>query len=164
MTGIYLALGSNVGDSKTNIARTITLLGTGVKQIEQAPLYASKAVGYTDQPDFLNTAVSGQTDLEPAALLDFLKDIERQIGRSPGFKWGPREIDIDIIFYGDKVMHTGKLIIPHPHFRERDFVLQPLYDINPSLVDPVTGQTIQKLLAKMAAGQKSLIRQVDEKL
>jgi 2-amino-4-hydroxy-6-hydroxymethyldihydropteridine diphosphokinase len=164
MTAVYLALGSNVGDSKANIARAITLLGTAVKQIKQAPLYTSKAVGYTDQPDFLNTAVSGQTDLEPAALLDFLKATERQIGRTAGFKWGPREIDIDIILYGDRVMNTGKLTIPHPHFRERDFVLQPLYDLDPSLIDPVTGQTVQNLLADMVAGQKSLIRLVDEKL
>jgi 2-amino-4-hydroxy-6-hydroxymethyldihydropteridine diphosphokinase len=160
---VYLALGSNVGDSPANIAQAIKLLGTSLKQIKQAPTYISKAVGYTDQPNFLNTAVSGQTDLSPEALMEFIENVERQVGRTASFHWGPREIDIDIIFYGDLVLKTEKLIIPHPYLRDRDFVLQPLNDLDPQMIEPVSKQTIQSLLAKISPQQKSIIKRVDEK-
>jgi 2-amino-4-hydroxy-6-hydroxymethyldihydropteridine diphosphokinase len=161
MTGIYLAPGSNVGDSQAHIAQAVKLLGASIQQIKQAPVYVSKAVGYTDQSDFFNTVVSGQTDLSPAALLKFIGEVEQKIGRTASFHWGPREIDIDIILYGDTVIDTPELVIPHPHFRERDFVLQPLCDLDPSLVDPVSGQSVEALLAQITAGQKSLVRRVD---
>ena len=161
MTAVYLALGSNVGDSLANIAQAIQLLGTSIKQINQVPIYVSKAVSYTEQPDFLNTAVSGQTALQPEALLDRLKQIEQVIGRTTTFRYGPREIDIDIILYGNLIIDTPRLVIPHPEFRSRDFVLQPLCDLNPALTDPVSGQTIKQLLAKITARQKSLIKRVD---
>jgi 2-amino-4-hydroxy-6-hydroxymethyldihydropteridine diphosphokinase len=163
MTAVYLALGSNLGDSRANIAQAVKLLGTSLKHIKQAPIYASKAVGYTDQPDFLNTAVSGQTDLSPEALLEFINKVENQVGRVPTFHWGPREIDIDIIFYGDLVQETKKLTIPHPRFKDRDFVLWPLNDLDPSLVDPAGQQTVQSLLAQISGQQKSIVSKVDEK-
>lgn len=163
MTTVYLALGSNVGDSRDNIAQAIQLLGSSVKQIKQAPLYTSKAVGYTDQPDFLNTALSGQTDLSPAALLKFTNEVERQVGRTASFHWGPREIDIDIVFYGDQVLQTDKLSLPHPNFSQRDFVLRPLKDLNPQITDPVSGQTISQLLDNLDPSQYSIINRVDEK-
>ena len=161
MTTVYLALGSNVGDSRRHIQQAAGLLGEVLRSLKQAPVYSSKAVGYTDQPDFLNTAVSGQTDLEPEVLLEQIKNIENQVGRTPTFHHGPREIDIDIIFYGDKILETEALTIPHPDFRERDFVLQPVCDLNSSLIDPVTKQTAGQLLASIKTSQKSLIRQVD---
>jgi len=160
---VYLALGSNVGDSRTNIAQAVKLLGNSIKQIKQAPLYTSKAVGYTDQPDFLNTAISGQTDLGPKELLDFIGKVERQVGRTASFHWGPREIDIDIIFYGDLIQEAQKLTIPHPNFRGRDFVLQPLSDLSPQMLDPISGETVQQLLDKIDPLQRSLIKKVDEK-
>jgi 2-amino-4-hydroxy-6-hydroxymethyldihydropteridine diphosphokinase len=161
MAIVYLALGSNVGDSRANIAQAVRLLGASFAQIKQAPCYLSKAVGYTDQPDFLNTALRGQTGLDPQALLEFIKDVEQKVGRTASFHWGPREIDIDIIFYDDLVMDTEELTIPHAHFSERDFVLQPLCDLNPSLTDPMSGQTVAGLLAQIGSTQKSLIKQVD---
>src|ERR1700722_791378 len=121
MAMVYLALGSNVGDSQANLAQAIRLLGMSVSDIKQAPVYLSKAVGYTDQPDFLNTVISGQTDLSAEALLDFVKSVEQQVGRTASFHWGPREIDIDIILCGDLTQQSDKLTIPHPYFRERDF-------------------------------------------
>ncbi|HZL08315.1 MAG TPA: 2-amino-4-hydroxy-6-hydroxymethyldihydropteridine diphosphokinase [Candidatus Dormibacteraeota bacterium] len=162
MTMIYLALGSNVGDSRQHIKQVADLLAAVLRDMKQAPVYLSKAVGYTDQPDFFNTAVSGLTELKPATLLEQIKDIEQQVGRTPTFLHGPREIDIDIIFYGDTVLETDELTIPHPGFRDRDFVLRPLLDLEPSLTDPQTGQTVASLLAKINSSQKSLIRQVDE--
>ncbi len=161
MATVYLGLGSNIGNSAAHIERAIELLGSSVSSIEQAPIYTSKAIGYTDQPDFYNTAVSGQTDLDPEALLNFIKTVEQQVGRTPSFRWGPREIDIDIIFYDKLIQQSGKLTLPHPSFRQRDFVLQPLCDLNPALTDPVGGQTVQALLAALPPDQKSLVREVD---
>ena len=159
MTEVYLALGSNVGDSRQTIEHAIELLAVqALSQIKQAPLYRSKAVGYTKQADFLNTAISGQTELEPAALLAVIQDIEHQLGRRERFRWGPREIDIDLIFYGDLVLETPELTIPHPAFRDRDFVLRPLVDLNPNLIDPVSSQTTKQLLDQFSSrSQKSII-------
>jgi 2-amino-4-hydroxy-6-hydroxymethyldihydropteridine diphosphokinase len=157
MTEVYLALGSNIGDSVSHIASAIDLLSKKLSHVKQAPLYRSKAVGYTDQPDFINTAISAETDLSPYDLLDMIKNLEKQLGRIERFRWGPREIDIDIIFYGDQVIESDKLNIPHVKFRERSFVLQPLYDLNPELIDPVTKQTIKALLQQLDVSDQSLL-------
>lgn len=156
MAHICLALGSNVGKSREYIDKAVELLGRSVDSINLAPLYISKAVGYTDQPDFLNTALCGETALSPQELLTFVKDAEKQVGRIYRFRWGPREIDIDIIFYDDTVLDTVELTIPHPRFAERDFVLQPLADIVPDLRDPRSGQPISALLAALPQDSLSI--------
>lgn len=161
MPTICLALGSNVGDSSRHIAQAVELLQRQVAHLRQAPIYTSKAVGYTDQPDFLNTAVTGETKLSPDELLDFVKDIERQVGRIWRFRWGPREIDIDVIFYDDLVRVTKRLTIPHPRFAERDFVLRPLCDLNPHYVDPKSGQTVKFLLDSLSLTDLSIVPRVD---
>ena len=97
---IFLALGSNVGDKISNIKKTINLLGSKVSEIESAPLYESKAIGYLDQANFINTVIKGETSLTPHELLKFIKEVEHEVGRVERFRWGPREIDIDIIFFG----------------------------------------------------------------
>jgi 2-amino-4-hydroxy-6-hydroxymethyldihydropteridine diphosphokinase len=157
MTTVYLGLGSNVGNPRQHIEKAISLLSPVLSDIKQAPFYLSKAVGYTDQPDFLNTAISGQTELAPEELLAFIKKTEQEIGRVERFHQGPREIDIDIIFYGDLVLKSPELTIPHPAFRDRDFVLQPLCGINPQMTDPVTSQTIAQLLDAVKPGDRSII-------
>jgi 2-amino-4-hydroxy-6-hydroxymethyldihydropteridine diphosphokinase len=157
MATIYLALGSNVGDSKQHIEQAIERLGAVVNNIRRAPLYRSKAIGYTDQADFLNTAVSGETDLTPEKLLEFIKTVEQKIGRVERFHWGPREIDIDIIFYDNLRQETKLLTLPHPEFRKRDFVLTPLKDLNPDLIDPVTCSTVSQLLEKITPDHKSIV-------
>lgn len=157
MTEVYLALGANIGDARQNIAQAIKLLAESVHDIKQAPIYTSRAVGPIKQADFLNTALRAQTNLKPVALLAFVKEVEQQVGRVKRERWGPREIDIDIIFYGDVLVEAEGLTIPHPSFRNRDFVLQPLIDLNPTLVDPVSHKTIQQLLDKFPPTQKSLI-------
>ncbi|HVS58388.1 MAG TPA: 2-amino-4-hydroxy-6-hydroxymethyldihydropteridine diphosphokinase [Candidatus Saccharimonadales bacterium] len=156
MITVYLALGSNVGDSARYIAKAVELLAAQVHDIEQAPLYVSHAVGYTDQPDFVNTALRGQTNLSPQELLTFVKDIEQHVGRIFRFRWGPREIDIDIILYGDKVVAKENLTIPHARFRERDFVLKPLCDLDPNVKDPITRKTAAELLQAIPAAEQSL--------
>ncbi len=160
MQEVYLALGSNVGDSRHFIDEAIKLLSSSITNIVRAPIYKSKAVGYTDQADFFNTIVQCQTNLSPGKLLKFIKDVEKQVGRVERFRWGPREIDIDIIFYGQEMVQKEGLTIPHPRFRERDFVLLPLCDLSPNIVDPETKLTVKKLLEKLPKDQQSGISEV----
>jgi 2-amino-4-hydroxy-6-hydroxymethyldihydropteridine diphosphokinase len=158
---VYLALGSNVGDSAAYIRQAVELLKPVLDDLRQAPIYISRAVGYTEQADFLNTAVSGTTDMKPPALLQRLQEIEQKLGRQPTFRHGPREIDIDLVLYGDLKLMTEALTIPHPEFAARDFVLQPLADLNSLLTDPVSGQTVQTLLAQLDPQQRSIIRKLE---
>ncbi|HXE09962.1 MAG TPA: 2-amino-4-hydroxy-6-hydroxymethyldihydropteridine diphosphokinase [Verrucomicrobiae bacterium] len=162
MATVYLALGSNVGDGQANIETAVGLLGEHIYDIRQAPLYRSKAIGYTDQADFLNTVLVGETELKPAELLAFMKSVEERTGRVRRFHWGPREIDVDLILYDKLQQQTKELTIPHPAFRERDFVLQPLQDLDPDLIDPVSGRTVSELLERLAPEHHSILKQIDE--
>jgi 2-amino-4-hydroxy-6-hydroxymethyldihydropteridine diphosphokinase len=159
MAVVFLALGSNVGDSERYITQAIALLGREIVGLELASTYTSKAVGYTDQPDFVNTAIRGATTLKPLELLKFIKEIEAKIGRVSRFRWGPREIDIDIIFYDDMTLDTPVLTIPHPRFAERDFVLRPLCDIDPDAVDPVSKRSVQQLLEALSPLELAILKQ-----
>ncbi len=152
MPKIYLALGANVGDRRANIERAIALLGEKISDIKVAPLYKTKPVGVTDQPDFLNTALSGTTVLSPLELLDFVKRVEREVGRVERYRWGPREIDIDILFYDDLTYHDEALEIPHPRIAERDFVLRPLADLAPELVQSILKKTLKQFSYEHDAG------------
>lgn len=156
MATVLLALGSNVGDSVDTIGRTIDALRKELRDITVAPVYISRAVGFTDQPDFYNTALRAGTDLSPEKLLKFVKSLEKKLGRIARFRWGPREIDIDIIFYDDLVVESPNLTIPHPRFAERDFVLRPIADIQPNLVDPVSGKTIHELLRVLPKSERAI--------
>jgi 2-amino-4-hydroxy-6-hydroxymethyldihydropteridine diphosphokinase len=160
MITVYLALGSNVGDSAQYVSKAIELLGSPLDEIKQAPIYLSKAIGYTDQANYLNTAISGRTVLSPQELLDAIDEIEQQVGRVKRFRWGPREIDIDIIFYGDQILETEALTIPHPGFRERDFVLQPLVNLNSEMVDPISHKTVKQLLDRLDPEHLSIINKL----
>jgi len=152
-----LALGSNVGDREGFIRKAVLLLSEKIKGIKQASIYLSSPVGFTDQPDFYNTVISGYTDLSPEELLRFVKETERKVGRVKRFRWGPREIDIDVIFYGSKVLQSEKLTIPHPRMEERDFVLIPLAEVEPDFKHPVSGKTALELAERV---KKSSIKKV----
>lgn len=160
MPKVFLGLGTNVGDRQENIRRAIALLGERIADMRAAPVYISRAVGYADQPDFLNTAVSGDTELAPEELLGFIKKTEQSVGRVARFRWGPREIDIDILFYDNLVYASETLEIPHPRLHERDFVLRPLCDLESELVHPRYQKTIAELLAKLPQENLSIIRMV----
>jgi para-aminobenzoate synthetase len=142
---IFLALGSNVGDKKENIKKAITLLGKHVKNISVAKIYESEPMYFEDQDIFNNTVLSGVTNLSPQELLKFVKETEKEIGRIKRFPNGPREIDIDILFYDDLVYKQTHLQIPHPKLTEREFVLQPFMDLEPALVHPVLKKTMKEL-------------------
>ncbi len=144
---VFLGLGSNIGDKKENIKHAVTQLGKQIKQIKTAKMYVTKPMYYEDQADFVNTVLVGQTNLSPKDLLTFVKQIEKQIGRVERFPNGPREIDIDILFYDDIIYKDDDLQIPHLRIQERPFVLKPIMDIDPEFIHPALKKTIKELLA-----------------
>ena len=152
MHKVFLALGSNVGDKKTNIQKAIELLGDHIHNISVAKLYETKPMYVENQEMFLNTALAGQTSLSPEALLTVVKKLEKEIGRKERFRNGPREIDIDILFYDDLIFQNENLQIPHPRIQERDFVLKPLMDLNPNFMHPVLKKPVKDLSQNKLSG------------
>jgi 2-amino-4-hydroxy-6-hydroxymethyldihydropteridine diphosphokinase len=144
---VYLGLGSNLGDRKAILEKALQLLGQRLQIERVSSLYETEPVGYAEQPLFLNAVCLAQTNLGPLQLLSVIKGIEASLGRVPSFPNAPRPIDLDIIFYGDLVMETPELTIPHPRLEERAFVLIPLVEIAPNLLHPVSGQSIKDLAA-----------------
>lgn len=148
----YIALGANLGDRATQIQNAAILLrqSPGVESVRLSRLFEYPAVGGpTNSPDFLNAAAEVRTALSARALLDQLLDIERQMGRIRSEKWGPRTIDLDLLLYGDEIISSPELKVPHPLMAERRFVLEPLAQLAPAARHPVLGATIAELLARV---------------
>lgn len=144
---VAIALGSNLGDREANLELARKHLRTLLTGYRASSAYETEPVGVPGpQPLFLNAAVVGITDLAPRALLDTLLDIERQAGRTRPFPGAARTLDLDLILFGGDIVNEADLVIPHPRFRERRFVLEPLAEIAQGLKDPVTGKTIGELL------------------
>jgi 2-amino-4-hydroxy-6-hydroxymethyldihydropteridine diphosphokinase len=143
----FLALGSNLGDRIRYMQRAINALRQHdhIRVMALSPLYETEAVGYTEQPDFLNMVAHIQTSLSPQDLLFVCMQIEKENGRTREIKWGPRTLDLDILLYGTQVIQEKNLVIPHPRMCERAFVMIPLCDLAPSLIHPVYKKTIQEL-------------------
>jgi 2-amino-4-hydroxy-6-hydroxymethyldihydropteridine diphosphokinase len=144
---IYLALGSNIGDRFVNLQAAIAALPDTVTVLAQSPVYETPPWGFIDQPAFLNMALKGETTLGPLELLKQLKILETRLGRLPAVRWGPRLIDIDILFYADLVLDIPGLVIPHPRLQDRAFVLVPLANLDPDLVHPVLCKPVRELLS-----------------
>ena len=159
MTAAWLALGGNVGDSRTMLDRAVSLLcdGDDVRLKARSSDYRTPPWGVTDQPPFVNLCIAIDTTLTPQELLARAQDVERALGRDRAKeqRWGPRTVDIDIIAYGDLKLDEGALTLPHPRLFERAFVLVPLAEIAPEL--RIGGVRIQDAAAKIdAAGVEKL--------
>ena len=144
---VLLSLGSNRGDRMAYLRAAIEQL-TRHRDIELAgvsSVFETEPLGVAGQDAYLNMAAALDTELSPRALLSELKAIEQAAGRTPGERWGPREIDLDIILYGDRVVREEGLSVPHASFRQRRFVLAPLTELAPEAIDPVSGRTVADL-------------------
>ncbi len=153
---VYLGLGSNMGNRKDNLDYALNLLSERLRMGPVSSVYDTEPVGDTNQPRFLNLVCQIYTTLPATALLSATKGIELKMGRAPG-KPGARPIDIDILFYGDHVIETPDLVIPHPRLVGRAFVLIPLAEIAPDLMHPVSGKTVRELLQGVS-GTQGVIR------
>lgn len=152
MAQIYLGFGSNVGNKRKFINGALSALSGGVKIQSASSFYRTEPWGNRDQPAFYNLCAKGTTTLSPKELLAFIKSVEAKLGRTHREKWGPREIDIDLLFYDSEIIKSPRLEVPHPHIAERAFVLVPLKEIAPDLVHPELKKTIAELSAVVDAG------------
>lgn len=143
---VFIGLGSNMGDRRVNLSEALGRMSEKVSITRASAIYETEPWGFTDQPKFLNQVVKVQTELAPEALLNYLKRIEAEMGRESTFRYGPRCIDLDILFYDDRVIASEKLAIPHPSLHQRAFVLLPLSGIAPDLLHPVLKKTVRELL------------------
>ncbi|UCG23353.1 MAG: dihydropteroate synthase [Chloroflexota bacterium] len=146
---VYLALGANVGRRRENLQRAVDELGEVLAIETISPLFETEPWGIVDQPDFINLCLAARTNLAPEALLSEAKAIERRLGRQEEQRWGPRLIDIDLIFYGNQVYAGDELTLPHPRFQERAFVLAPLVEIAANYRDPRSGRTVAEIAAEV---------------
>jgi len=142
---VFLGLGSTIGDRLGQLNAALRALAQHVDVLETSSVYETEPVGHAGQPPFLNLVCHAVTGLAPLELLDLTQRIETELDRLPTFKNGPRTVDIDILFYGSRSVHTTQLDIPHPRIPERSFVLIPLAEIAPDLVHPELRKTVATL-------------------
>ena len=152
-TGIFLLLGTNIGDRRKNLDTAIQAINSHVGKVKrQSAIYQTEAWGKTDQPSFYNQVLETETSLDPSALLVEILSIEKKMGRQRKEKWGERIIDIDILFFGPTIINRNDLIIPHPQLANRRFTLVPLSDLIPDFNHPVLQKTIRELLMECVDG------------
>lgn len=153
MAEVFIALGSNLGDRAANLLKAEAALEPSVAIRSRSGVHETAPLYVTDQPPFLNRVLCGETDLAPRALLDYLKKIEENLGRIPSRRFGPRLIDLDILYHGDNVVNEEDLVVPHPRIAERLFVLIPMAEIAPERRHPVIGKTTAEMLDALRSGQ-----------
>jgi 2-amino-4-hydroxy-6-hydroxymethyldihydropteridine diphosphokinase len=146
LTRVAIALGSNLGDREGYLRAAVAALGPFVHHLRVSTFHETAPVGVGPQPAFLNAVAVGDTALTPRELLDLLLDVERELGRERPFPGAARTLDLDLILYDEAIVDAPELTVPHPRFRERRFVLEPLAELAPDWRDPVTGRTVEELL------------------
>lgn len=161
---VFFALGSNVDDREEFILSAIFYLRKICKIIKISNIYESKAWGNTNQASFLNFCIKATTNLTPIELLNAVKEIEIKVGRIKREHWGPREIDIDILFYNDLIIEQKDLNIPHPYIIERSFFLKPLADLEPNFIHPKNGKLIKELNSRVSDKDLTLYNPLFKKL
>ena len=149
MAKSYIGIGSNLGNKHKNIKKAISLLEEKAKIVKISPVYETEPVGYKKQEWFLNCCAKVKTEFSPLNLLRFLKSIEKTMKRKKTVRFGPRTIDLDILFYNNKIINKRNLVIPHPRLHERLFVLEPLSKIAPGFVHPKLKKNILELRNKL---------------
>jgi 2-amino-4-hydroxy-6-hydroxymethyldihydropteridine diphosphokinase len=151
----YIGIGSNIGDKVNQCERAISEISKvdHHKLLAKSSLFKTQPIGYTSQDWFVNGVIKIETDLEAPELLRTLKTIESQLGRTEIFRWGPRTIDLDILFFDNAEIHTEELQIPHPLIQDRQFVLIPLAEIDRNLIHPVLKKTVEELLNNFKENQ-----------
>jgi 2-amino-4-hydroxy-6-hydroxymethyldihydropteridine diphosphokinase len=152
MARIYIGLGSNLGEREALLHSAADMLAPDVRVLRSSPIYETAPWGYTDQGAFLNQVVEAETELRPRLLLVLLKAIEARLGRKPRMRNGPREIDLDILLYGDEIVNETNLAVPHPGLHERAFILTPLAVLAPQLIIPGQQRSVSELLASLDSG------------
>ena len=147
MNQIFLLLGSNLGDERAVLEQTANIIGFRVGKIfASSSFFETEPWGNTDQPSFVNQVIGVASLLGAKDLLDVCKKIEKEMGRETNEKWGPRLIDIDILFFDNDIIESDALSIPHPQLHLRRFTLEPFHEIAPELVHPIFKKTISELL------------------
>jgi len=155
MALVYISFGSNVGDRLGNIKGALGHISahSSIAITKKSSLYETEPVGYENQDWFLNGVVEIETEIAPDELLSLLKQIEKDMGRREGIRWGPREIDLDILLYEQHCIDEPHLTIPHPRMHERAFVLVPLVEIAPQVIHPVLQKSAAELLGELASAK-----------
>lgn len=156
MSLAVVGIGTNLGDRDHNIARALAAIQAHSILVSCSPVYESQPAYVEDQPLFLNLACKIETTLAPHGLLGQLKQIERQLGRTPTFRYGPRLIDLDLLFYEDLSLNSPDLILPHPRLAERAFVLLPLTHIASDWIHPQFHLSVQELCQKLGDVQDQI--------
>lgn len=146
---IYLAIGSNIEPRRDYLRQAVDRLAEVIEPFRISAIYETEPWGFVEQAKFLNQVLEGRTGLDPLELLDKVKTIEADLGRTPTFRNGPRVIDIDILLYGQRIFTSERLTIPHPRMMERAFMLVPLNEIAPDLLIPGGGIRVSEALEKL---------------
>lgn len=159
MNKSYLGLGTNIGDRLNYLNQALNILNShsNIKISKKSKLYETKAWGYTEQADFLNMCVEIETDLNPKDLLHVCQDVEKKLNRERKIRWGPRTIDVDILFFNDIILQEENLEIPHPRIKERAFVLIPLIDLNDKL--KIDNVSINEYLKSLTTEEREEVKE-----